>query len=65
MDLVLYLLGLAASAGAVLARISALEKKVERLGGLGERTSRLEEWRSEAERRLGTVETRTAQGGGR
>ena len=64
MDLVIYLLGLAASAGAVLARISALEKKVEKLGGVAERTSRLEEWRGETERRIGAVEAaRTAKEG--
>ena len=63
MDLVLYLLGLAASAGAVLARINALEKKVEKLGGLAERTGRLEEWRGETERRLVRMETNTAREG--
>ncbi len=64
LELVVYLLGLAASAGAVLARIGALEKKMEKLGGVAERTGRLEEWRAEADRRIGAVEAaaRTAKG---
>ena len=57
MDMVIYLLGLAATAGAVLARIGALEKKVDALSGTAERTTRLEEWRGETDRRMTTLET--------
>lgn len=44
-ELVVYLLGLAATAGTILARISALERKVERHNNVLERTYRLEEWK--------------------
>ena len=57
-EIVVYLLGLAATAGAILARISALERRVERLGGIVERTYRLEEWREGAETRLVHLERR-------
>ena len=45
LELVVYLLGLAATAGTILARISALERKVERHNNVLERTYRLEEWK--------------------
>ena len=55
-EMVIYLLGLAATAGAILARISALERKVERHNGIVERTFRLEEWRESIETRLDHLE---------
>ena len=55
-EMVVYLLGLAATAGAILARIAALEKKVERHNEVLERTYRLEEWRESVERRLEELE---------
>ena len=42
-DLVIYLLGLAAMAGTILARLSSLEKKVDKHNNLVERTYELEE----------------------
>lgn len=41
-DIVIYLLGLAATSGTILARISALEKKVEKHNSLIERVYKLE-----------------------
>ena len=52
LEMVIYLLGLAATAGTILSRIAALEKKVERHNKVLERTFRLEEWQKGAERRL-------------
>ena len=57
-EIVVYLLGLAATAGAILARISALERKVERHNGIVERTFRLEDWREGVETRLDHLERR-------
>lgn len=51
-DLVIYLLGLAATAGAILARIGALEKKVEKHNSVVERTYRLEESVKSAHHRI-------------
>ena len=42
-DLVIYLLGLAATAGTILARIGSLEKKVDKHNGLIERMYKVEE----------------------
>ncbi len=55
-EMVVYLLGLAATAGTILARISALERKVERHNGLIERVYRLEEQHADVERRLERME---------
>ena len=43
LDLVIYLLGLAATAGTLLARISALEKKVDKHNNVIERLYKVEE----------------------
>ncbi len=61
LEMVIYLLGLAATAGAILARIAALEKKVERHNSVLERTYRLEEWREGVERRLDELRHTPAQ----
>ena len=52
LEMVIYLLGLAATAGTIISRIAALEKKVERHNKVMERTFKLEEWQKGAERRL-------------
>ena len=61
LEMVIYLLGLAATAGAILARIAALEKKVERHNSVLERTYRLEEWREGVKRRLDELRHTPAQ----
>lgn len=55
-ETVVYLLGLACAAGTILARISALERKVERHNGLIERVYKLEEWHTGTEKRLDDLE---------
>lgn len=55
-EIVVYLLGLAVTAGAILARISALERKVERHNSVVERTYRLEEWRKNVTERIDHIE---------
>lgn len=56
LNLVIYLLGLAAAAGTVVTRIGALERKVERLSGIAARACVLEDWREGCERRLAALE---------
>ena len=51
-DTVVYLLGLAATAGTILARIGALERKVEKHNSVVERTFRLEESVKSAHHRI-------------
>lgn len=60
-EVVVYLLGLAATAGTILARISALERKVERHNGLIERVYKLEQWHTGTEKRLDDLEREVRQ----
>lgn len=56
MDLVIYLLGLAATAGTILARIGSLEKKVDKHNGLIERMYVVEERSKSNTHRLDRLE---------
>ena len=56
MDLVIYLLGLAATAGTILARIWNLEKKVDKHNGLIERMYVVEERSKSNTHRLDRLE---------
>ena len=56
MDLVIYLLGLACVAGTILARINALEKKVEKHNNLIERMYKVEERSKSNTHRLDDLE---------
>lgn len=55
-DIVIYLIGLAATAGTIIARISALEKKVEKHNSVVERTYVLEEKMKVANHRIDDLE---------
>lgn len=55
-DIVIYLIGLAATAGTIIARISALEKKVEKHNSVVERTFVLEEKMKFANQRIDDLE---------
>lgn len=55
-DLVIYLLGLAAMAGTILARLSSLEKKVDKHNGLVERMYKVEERAKSNTHRLDRME---------
>lgn len=55
-DLVIYLLGLAATAGTILARIGGLEKKVDKHNGLIERMYKVEERAKSNSHRLDRLE---------
>jgi len=55
-DLVIYLLGLAAMAGTILARLSSLEKKVDKHNGLVERMYKVEEREKSNTHRLDRIE---------
>ena len=57
-DLVIYLLGLAAMAGTILARLSSLEKKVDKHNGLVERMYKVEELAKSNTHRLDRMEGR-------
>ncbi|RPF48274.1 hypothetical protein EDD70_1089 [Hydrogenoanaerobacterium saccharovorans] len=55
-DIVIYLIGLATTAGTIIARISALEKKVEKHNSVVERTYVLEEKMKVANHRIDDLE---------
>lgn len=57
-DIVVYLLGLAATAGTIMARIGALEKKVDKHNSVVERTFKLEERAKSNTHRLDEIEER-------
>lgn len=55
LDIVIYLIGLAATAGTIIARISALEKKVEKHNNVVERVFKLEESAKSAHHRIDEI----------
>ncbi len=58
-DMVVYLLGLAAVAGSILSRISALEKKVEKHNNFIERLTKVEEREQSNSHRIECLEGKT------